>query len=953
MSIINEELADTYQRLVELEYEKLERNSFKFSAPQTFLTSEDILAISQTINISDLVSKGLIIPFDQDCYRTTHFDLIYRLIQVRNLERQDPIPLEFKIVLRKELVPDFGRYKISEILQEINSPSLVIECLTNTLSRAGYKGLSSYQYSIIKELLSGSYKNVSIVAPTASGKTLAFLIPLLVRSIERIINGRGGVACLLIYPRKALERDQLRLLLKFLDNVNLDLRANGKDVITIGIDDSDTPRKRSAEDGASFRKLNCVYCEEGELIIKSQRGRNLVVCNNCGKEYTYIIPTKDDIWEKKPTILITNMWIIYRRLLSSRSVNLFNDVDFVVIDEAHVYTHFLGEHISYILKMLRFVASQRGHPPTFVFSSATISNPKEFIASLAGISETELFYIDFQEALKNAPGKRSNRILLYLYLLPHPDKDIETLTEALILAVTLWCHRNNMKGITFIDSISEISTMIDYVHTTILGVRKGREITDHIFNTDKSPVNDYCWITLAPERTCSNLSVFKNFVLNCYKQSIDMHYGGLSLEKRAEIESAFVRGEKRMLLSTSTLELGIDLSDVAVIIQHKLPLTPEGVVQRVGRAGRNLSCYRIALGIIVFPALPLSTLYMFDERLRETLESISFLPPLRIGKASHNIQLQHTLSLLLLKRTLENKKTYIDIDTEGISADKNMIDCLEEIRNDLENLPDFNREVKLFEEEVLKDSINEFIKLLDPLLNGLRKLRAGTKQYEKVSEVSEIKTLIENSKKQAKKIKEKIKNLVDALDDIISSNNMVLSEVGEKFREKLGEVTQTIDLILPRISSLQKAIDEAIKSKKSHPINKWLRENTDVFKSAKDKLMNLDETRNIIIQLVVPGYSSDLNKFIHKLTELGDERTDLVRLLDEIFPKLDKIQSVDLEVIDAKEAFERIKNEPSLMLGYKFDLFQVLNLLFEGKIHFSLLLETPSPDFELVGVEEA
>lgn len=954
------ELVSIYQRLIEKENEKLEKFDHNFNDPRTFLVDRDITSLNASV--SDLVLKGLIIPFQEGIYRTAHFDLIHRLVHIRNLEHQRPIPLEFKIVLKKELVPDFGRYEINKVLPEIvESPykNLVIRCLTTSLRRAGYRGLSSYQFPIIRELLSGSYRNVAIVAPTASGKTLTFFIPLLARSIERIANDKKGIACLLIYPRKALERDQLQSLLKLVDAINTELRAEGKGMITIGIDDSDTPRKRIIEDGDSFRKLRCINCG-GELVINLRRSKSLVVCGSCRKEYAYIIPTKDEIWEKRPTILITNMWIIYRRLLSSRSVNLFDDVDFVVIDEAHVYTHFLGGHISYILRMLRFVASQHGRTPIFIFSSATIPNPMEFIAALAGVDKDELFYVDFQKTLEKAPGRKPSRILLYLYLLPHPSKDVETLTEVLILAIVLWCHKNNMKGITFIDSISEINTMMDYIHTTILGVREGREVTDHIFKTEISPRNDYCWITLAPKRSYDSPSVFKDFVLNRYKWSIGMHYGGLSLERRAEIESHFIKGDKRMLLSTSTLELGIDLSDVAVILQHKLPLTPEGVVQRVGRAGRNPTCYRVALGVIVLPTLPLSTLYMFDERLRETLENVSFLPPLRIGEVSHNIRLQHTLSLLLLKRALENKPTHIDIDIEGIRTDRDAISCLKEIRTDLEGLFEFNKNVNLFEEEILNDSIKKLIALIDPLLKGLNKVQVGVAYIGTYDQIDSIKADMERGLEQAKEIEE----IANELNDAISPIDIFPSEI----KNRLGQLVESITLVSSKLLDLRSLIRWVIESKEPYLIDKWLRENLNIFNKGVNLLPTSDETPEMLFHLLQAAnkaggllafqrkYRVNLNEIMHKLGELGEKlgnnERGFIRFLSDLPSKLNQFKLIDFEALSAEEALKRVRSEIRLVPWSKLDLFQVLNLLFEGKAHFSLLLVTPSPDLELIGVEE-
>ncbi len=950
MKPVKDDDVAAYQKLVEMEYEKYEKLKnigYDFDKPMTFLTAEDIRRVGIDDNtLNDMLSRGLIIQFGRDLYRTTHFDLIYRLTRIRYFESQPPLTLEFNITMKKELVPDFGAYKVDDIFETIKSPykDLILKLLSTSLHKKGYEGLSSYQYQIIKELLSGSHKNVAIVAPTASGKTLAFLIPVLVRSIERAIQNRGGVTGLLIYPRRALERDQLQSLLQLVDVINEELQANGKSIITVGIDDGDTPREGQVNDGDSFRKLKCVRCG-GELIIKRQGA--LVVCQKCQKEYQYIMSTKDRIWREKPTILVTNIWTVYRRLLSRRGISMFYNMDFVVVDEAHVYSHFLGGHVNHILRMLRFVSGLHGSVPTFVFSSATIPNPREFISNLSGVSEDELFYIDFQETLERARGKKLNRILLYLYLLPHPNWNVETLTEALILAITLWCHRNKMKGITFIDSVSEINTMMDYIHTTILGTRKGREVTDHIFRTRSFPDNDYCWITLAPRNYSSSSeseSEFEDFILNDYKQSIGMHYGGLSLEKRARIESEFSKGSKRMLLSTSTLELGIDLSDVAVILQYKLPLTPEGVVQRIGRAGRDPECYRIALGVIVLPALPLSTLYMFNDKLRETLENVGSLPPLRVGKASDNIKLQHVLSLLLLKRALEGKQTYIDMD-EAIRTDLDVINCLEEIKEEIKDLLDFNKNVDLIEEEILRDSAGKLEKKLTDLLEGLNKMRVGryqTKMYNNI--VNNIRNDIESGLEHINNIRK----IGYELNNIIPLTNMSLPEV-EKWLS--SRVIKPSELISSIMRDLQSLVRRTIENKEPYLVDKWLQENRGTFMNAMAQLPDSNEPIEIFLKYLAQASVKIVYDIMLKISKLGKMISDVKDTLNKTLSDLDLFKSADLKAMHAELALKRVKGKMGIT-GSKLDLFQLLNLLFEGEIHLSLLLEPPSPDLELTGVDE-
>jgi hypothetical protein len=958
--LMDERMSDIYHKLLETEYEKLKKCNFNFKNPRSFLTISDICNVSPDVNISELVLMGFLIPFHDEVYRTMHFDLIYRLINVRNLEHQPPIPFEFKIVLKKELVPDFGKYDIDliqELLPAFPHRDFIIKCLRTSLRRTGYSGLSSYQFLMLKELLSGSYKNIAIVAPTASGKTLTFLIPSLVKAIERILNNKVGTSSIFIYPRKALEKDQLQLILRILDIINTELQAQRRPAITIGIDDSDTPR--SANDGDLFRKLKCVSCKEGELKIKYAEGRSIVVCQNCGKEYSYIIPTKDEIWKTRPHILITNMWIVYRRLLSRRTINIFRNIDYVIIDEAHVYTHFLGGHVSYILRMLRFVASQNGQEPKFIFSSATIPNPREFIAALAGVNKDELFYLDFQETLEKAPGKKNTRILLYVYLLPRPNMDVETLTEALILAVTLWCHKNNMKAITFIDSIAEINTLMEYIHTTILGIREGREVTDHIFKTVRTFDNDYYWASLTPSQFLNDPNAFRDFVLRRYKQSIGMHYSGLPLEKRAEIENAFRSGEKRMLLSTSTLELGIDLSDVAVIIQHKLPLTPEGVVQRIGRAGRSTGCYRVALGIIVLPTLPLSTLYMFNEELRNTLEHVGSLPPLRIGELSFSIIMQHTLSLLLLKRSLEGRATYIDEDVEEIKNVHGIISCLEQIRNDLNELHGFNKHVNLFKDDLLKNSIDKMIELIDPLLIGLSKLRCHMQSFDTDhTQESDIEADIESN---IGEIKEVIKISIDLDEAIPKIDDM------QQIKNFLRELVGSMNLILVKLYDIRKVIG-------NNPslISQWLHENHNEFISIisrlptyDDIMRNINALFNIMLQLSkgTPSrfdamysvkFSNILNKMSKIADKMGNKERGIVKFLEELPLKLGQLGSIDFEMLNARKALKRVETEikTARMTQSKIDLFQILNRLFDGKVYFSLLLEAPSPDIELMGVEE-
>jgi DEAD/DEAH box helicase domain-containing protein len=191
--------------------------------------------------------------------------------------------------------------------------------LVDALRRVGIERLYSHQREALDAASRG---NLVITSGTASGKSLAFNLPVL-DGIARDEKRRA----LYLYPTKALAQDQARKL--------AELRPPG---LREAIYDGDTPR------------------EERPAI---RRRSNLV---------------------------LTNPDMLHVGLLPNHKSwgDFFANLGWVVVDEAHTYRGVFGSHVANVLRRLRRVARAYGSEPRFLLASATIANPVELAEGLVG-----------------------------------------------------------------------------------------------------------------------------------------------------------------------------------------------------------------------------------------------------------------------------------------------------------------------------------------------------------------------------------------------------------------------------------------------------------------------------------------------------------------------------------------------------------------------------------------
>src|SRR4029079_6301574 len=188
--------------------------------------------------------------------------------------------------------------------------------LANALRSRGVEALSTHQAQALEAIR--AHRNVCVVTPTASGKTLCYNLPVL-DAVARDPSARA----LYLFPTKALAADQLVELRALADAAELDLKTHTYD--------GDTPPN-----------VRSVVRAPGQVVI-----------TNPDMLHAAILPHHTK-WFK-----------------------LFENLQFVVIDELHTYRGLFGSHVANVIRRLRRIPNHYGADPVFICASATIANPRD------------------------------------------------------------------------------------------------------------------------------------------------------------------------------------------------------------------------------------------------------------------------------------------------------------------------------------------------------------------------------------------------------------------------------------------------------------------------------------------------------------------------------------------------------------------------------------------------
>lgn len=200
---------------------------------------------------------------------------------------------------------------------------------------AGIEHPWEHQAAAAEHALDG--ESVVVATGTASGKSLAYLAPVLSALADgaEAPNGRGATA-LYLAPTKALAADQRRAV--------RELAAPLGNAVRPAVYDGDTP------------------FEEREWV----------------RQYANYVLTNPDM--------------LHRGILPShpRWSSFLKALRYVVIDECHTYRGVFGSHVAQVLRRLRRLCARYGSEPVFLLASATASDPAAAASRLTGVAVTEV-----------------------------------------------------------------------------------------------------------------------------------------------------------------------------------------------------------------------------------------------------------------------------------------------------------------------------------------------------------------------------------------------------------------------------------------------------------------------------------------------------------------------------------------------------------------------------------
>jgi ATP-dependent Lhr-like helicase len=394
---------------------------------------------------------------------------------------------------------------ISSVFKLLDKP------VRKALATLGFSTPTLPQTLAFPPILEG--KNVLLIAPTGTGKTEAVLLPIFSKLVKQKTREAKGIQVIYITPLRALNRDMLKRLAFWSQQLN----------ITVDVRHGDT-----------------------EMKIRRKQAK------------------------KPPQMLVTTPETLQAILPGSQMRRHLENVQTVIIDEVHDLAE-SKRGIQLTVALERLVEAT-GKDFQRIGLSATVGNPKEVARFIAG-AEREVTVVQTVLA-KNC--------------------------------------RYSVESISPTEKDYDLAAKLE---TSPEAAARIRRLLD-LIESHKST------LVFVNSRTIAELLGHRFDQLG--RRDIAVHHGSLSKEERISIEDQFKSGQLRAIICTSTLELGIDIGNVDMVVQYMSPRQVSSLIQRVGRSGHSLE--RLSKGVIVtsFPDDTLESVAAVSNANQNKIEPVIF-----------------------------------------------------------------------------------------------------------------------------------------------------------------------------------------------------------------------------------------------------------------------------------------------------------------------------------------
>lgn len=353
-------------------------------------------------------------------------------------------------------------------------PNELHPSLRRALAHRGVEQLYTHQREAFDYAM--NKQSFTAVTPTASGKSYCYHLPVL----QTILTNKKARA-LYLFPTKALAQDQMT-------DLNALIEASGEDVLSYTYDGDTSPGVRQ-----KVRKAGHIVMTNPDML------------------HSGILPHH------------------------TKWVALFENLEYIVLDELHTYKGVFGSHVAHVIRRLQRICAFYGSSPTFICTSATIQNPQQLAESLTNT----------KHALITQSGAPTGKKTFVFYNPPivHPAFNVRRSAVLEVRDLAKQLYDANIQTIVFAKSRVRVEMLVTYL----------QQFTKHKLNDE----------------------------------TIKGYRGGYLPSERRLIEKGLRDGTIQTVVSTNALELGVDIGQLQACIMTGYPGNIASAWQQAGRAGRR------------------------------------------------------------------------------------------------------------------------------------------------------------------------------------------------------------------------------------------------------------------------------------------------------------------------------------------------------------------------------